>query len=42
MVVGAIGCREGLTTSLLARWTGFGVVGSQLLSFIVTLSLAAR
>eukprot|EP00913_Durusdinium_trenchii_P032696 g30605.t1 len=36
MVVGAIGCREGLTTSLLARWTGFGVVGSQLLSFIVS------
>ncbi|CAK8994746.1 unnamed protein product, partial [Durusdinium trenchii] len=41
MVVGAIGCREGLTTSLLARWTGFGVVGSQLLSFIVTLSLVS-
>ncbi|MEU4548534.1 purine-cytosine permease family protein [Nonomuraea dietziae] len=37
--VGIAGMREGLSTSLLARWTGFGRYGSTLIGVIITLSL---
>lgn len=39
LVLGMIGCREGMTTSMLGRWTGLGVVGTGLLSLITTGSL---
>ena len=39
IAMGVIGSVEGLTTSMLARWTGFGVVGSALLSVVVAMSL---
>lgn len=38
-IVGIIGQREGLQTSLLARWTGFGEVGSSLVGLAIALSL---
>ncbi|WP_031334132.1 cytosine permease, partial [Saccharopolyspora erythraea] len=31
ILVGVIGVREGLSTSMLARWTGFGRAGSALI-----------
>jgi cytosine permease len=37
--VGIIGVREGLQTSLLARWTGFGSAGSSLIGLAIGLSL---
>lgn len=37
--VGVAGCREGLSTSVLTRWTGFGRYGSALLGLIVAISL---
>ncbi|GAA2413768.1 cytosine permease [Nonomuraea africana] len=37
--VGIAGMREGLSTSVLARWTGFGRYGSTLIGVIITLSL---
>ncbi len=36
---GIIGQREGLNTSVLARWTGFGVGGSALIGLAITISL---
>ena len=38
-IVGIIGQREGLSTSLLARWTGFGEVGSSLVGLAIGISL---
>lgn len=37
--VGIAGMREGLSTSLLARWTGFGRYGSALVGLVIALSL---
>lgn len=37
--VGFIGQREGLNTSLLARWTGFGEVGAALVGLAIGISL---
>jgi cytosine permease len=36
---GIAGMREGLNTSMLVRWTGFGRYGSTLLGLIITISL---
>ncbi|MEV2271561.1 purine-cytosine permease family protein [Nonomuraea africana] len=38
-IVCIAGMREGLSTSVLARWTGFGRYGSTLIGVIITLSL---
>lgn len=38
-IIGIIGMREGLQTSLLARWTGFGEVGSSLVGLAIAVSL---
>ncbi|WP_028709711.1 purine-cytosine permease family protein [Propionicicella superfundia] len=38
-VVGIIGQREGLNTSLLARWTGFGEIGASLVGLAIAVSL---
>ncbi|MEV0826858.1 purine-cytosine permease family protein [Nonomuraea rubra] len=37
--VGIIGMREGLSTSMLARWTGFGRSGSALIGLAIGISL---
>jgi cytosine permease len=37
--VGVIGVRQGLTTSMLARWTGFGRAGSALIGLAIGISL---
>eukprot|EP00438_Fugacium_kawagutii_P033687 Skav203318 [mRNA] locus=scaffold1007:176842:180555:- [translate_table: standard] len=37
--VGVIGCREGMTTVMLGRWTGFGVIGTGILSVAIAGSL---
>jgi cytosine permease len=37
--VGIAGMREGLSTSVLARWTGFGRYGSALVGLVIVLSL---
>jgi len=37
--VGIAGMREGLSTSMLARWSGFGRYGSALIGLIITISL---
>jgi cytosine permease len=37
--VGIAGVREGLSTSVLARWTGFGRYGSAVLGLIISVSL---
>ncbi|SDY81588.1 cytosine permease [Saccharopolyspora shandongensis] len=37
--VGIIGAREGLSTSMLARWTGFGRAGSALIGLAIAISL---
>ena len=37
--VGIIGCREGLQTSLLTRWTGFGQGGSAVVGVAIGISL---
>ncbi|MGK5551947.1 purine-cytosine permease family protein [Actinomadura kijaniata] len=37
--VGVAGMREGLSTSVLARWTGFGRYGSTLIGLVIAVSL---
>ncbi|MER7014029.1 cytosine permease [Saccharopolyspora sp. NPDC000359] len=37
--VGIMGAREGLSTSMLARWTGFGRAGSALIGLAIAISL---
>lgn len=37
--LGLIGCREGLPTSMLARWCGFGRIGSAMTGFAIVVSL---
>jgi cytosine permease len=37
--VGVIGAREGLTTSMLGRWTGFGKAGSAIIGLAIGISL---
>ncbi|MFI0463202.1 purine-cytosine permease family protein [Saccharopolyspora sp. 5N102] len=37
--VGIIGAREGLSTSMLARWTGFGRAGAALIGLAIAISL---
>lgn len=39
IMTGIIGQQEGLSTSLLARWTGFGRHGSSIISLAIALSL---
>jgi cytosine permease len=39
IAIGIAGMREGLTTSVLARWTGFGSSGSALIGVVVAVSL---
>jgi cytosine permease len=39
ILVGVIGSREGLSTSMLARWTGFGSAGSALVGVAIGISL---
>eukprot|EP00435_Cladocopium_sp_Y103_P023435 s3853_g5.t1 len=39
IAVGMIGCREGMTTAMIARWTGFGVIGTAILSAAIAGSL---
>lgn len=39
--VGVIGVREGLSTSMLARWTGFGRAGSAVIGLAIGISLIA-
>lgn len=39
IISGIIGQREGLQTSLLARWTGFGEVGSGILGLVIGVSV---
>lgn len=38
-LIGVIGQREGMQTSLLTRWTGFGEVGSSLIGLAIAVSL---
>ncbi|QIZ38601.1 cytosine permease [Saccharopolyspora sp. ASAGF58] len=39
IATGLIGQREGLSTSMLTRWTGFGRHGSSLIALVIALSL---
>ncbi|WP_217641933.1 cytosine permease [Arthrobacter sp. UCD-GKA] len=39
IMTGIIGQREGLSTSVLARWTGFGKYGASLIALLISLSL---
>lgn len=39
LLAGLAGQREGLSTSVLARWTGFGQVGSALIGLAIAISL---
>jgi cytosine permease len=39
VAIGIAGQREGLSTSVLARWAGFGSVGSSLIGLMVAISL---
>src|SRR3954470_7957863 len=39
ILVGVIGVREGLSTSMIARWTGFGRGGSALIGLAIGISL---
>lgn len=39
ILVGVIGMREGLSTSVLTRWTGFGRYGSALIGLVIAISL---
>lgn len=39
IMVGIIGVRQGLSTSVLARWTGFGRYGSALIGLVIAISL---
>ncbi|QBY41757.1 cytosine permease [Arsenophonus nasoniae] len=36
--LGLIGCREGLPTSMLSRWCGFGRIGSAMIGFAIAIS----
>lgn len=36
--LGVIGCREGLPTSVLSRWCGFGRIGSAMTGFVIAIS----
>jgi cytosine permease len=38
IAIGVIGQREGLSTAILSRWTGFGHAGSALLGLVIALS----
>ncbi len=38
-LIGIAGCREGLSTSVLTRWSGFGRLGSSLIGLIIAVSL---
>ncbi|AXK33859.1 cytosine permease [Streptomyces armeniacus] len=40
ILLGVAGVREGLSTSVLARWSGFGRKGSALVGLLIALSLA--
>lgn len=37
-LIGVAGCREGLSTSVLTRWAGFGRFGSSLIGLIIAIS----
>ncbi|WP_027414746.1 purine-cytosine permease family protein [Aneurinibacillus terranovensis] len=37
LLIGIVGAREGLSTSLLARWTGFGKYGSGILGAVIAI-----
>ena len=39
IIIGIAGQREGLSTSVLARWAGFGRYGAMLLSLVIAISL---
>ncbi|WP_293696400.1 cytosine permease [uncultured Agrococcus sp.] len=39
VIVGIIGQKEGLNTSLLARWTGFGEIGASIVGLAIGISL---
>jgi cytosine permease len=39
ILLGVIGVREGMSTSLLARWTGFGRYGAGLIGLVIAISL---
>jgi cytosine permease len=39
ILIGIVGCREGLQTSMLARWTGFGQGGSAVVGAAIGISL---
>lgn len=39
ILIGVIGVREGLNTSVVARWTGFGTAGSAVIGLAISLSL---
>lgn len=39
ILVGIIGCREGMQTSMLTRWTGFGQGGSAVVGLAIGISL---
>ncbi|MFC9840593.1 purine-cytosine permease family protein [Rhodococcus sp. NPDC127530] len=41
ILIGIIGVREGLSTTLLARWTGLGTGGAALLSLMLGLAITA-
>ncbi|MDI3534833.1 MAG: cytosine permease [Thermosediminibacterales bacterium] len=38
LLIGIAGAREGMSTSFLTRWTGFGKVGSSLIGLIIAIS----
>lgn len=37
--IGAAACKEGMSTSLLSRWAGFGKIGSSIIGGVIALSL---
>ena len=39
LLIGIAGAREGMSTSLLARWTGFGRYGSSIIGAVIAISL---
>lgn len=39
LLMGIAGAREGLSTSLLARWTGFGKYGSSIIGAVISIGL---
>lgn len=40
IIIGFAGAKEGMSTSVLARWTGFGNKGSAILGLLIVVSLA--